>query len=95
VIPTASRAGGSSALAAVMRGRAGEIFEAAGACTTLRFHAGAAIALGASGGFSPPARLAVSPVAAFVDAGVGGGGAGASAASGAGSGHGAAAAGAL
>lgn len=57
VVPAASRS------AAGARGRAGDIFEAAGAATAVRFHAGAAIALGAAGGFAPPARLAVSPVA--------------------------------
>lgn len=57
VVPAASRS------AAGARGKAAEIFEAAGAATAVRFHPGAAIALGAAGGFAPPARLAVSPVA--------------------------------
>lgn len=71
VIPAASLESGGSggrqaSAAALMRGRAGEIFEAAGASTTLRFQEGAAIALPAALGMnpmSPPRGLAVNPLA--------------------------------
>ncbi len=52
VIPAAARLGSGAALAGIMRGRAGEIFEDAGAATTLRAHAGAIVALGAAVRFS-------------------------------------------